>query len=59
MSQTDHDLLRWTTSHTLHKLRQRRDDKWHTGDEYDKIEWRIRRLERWHEYVKLDKEFSP
>ena len=59
MTDTDHDVIRWATSHTLHKLKRRRDDEWHTGDEYDRIVARIARLERWHEYVKLDKEFGP
>jgi hypothetical protein len=56
---TDHDLIRWATSHTIHELRRRRDEEWHTGDEYDKITARIDRLERWHRYVKLDAEFGP
>ena len=56
---TDHDLIRWATSHTLHELKRRRDEEWHTGDEYDKIAGRIATLERWHTYVKLDAEFGP
>ena len=56
---TDHDLIRWATSHTLDELKRRRDEEWHTGDEYDKIAGRIATLERWHTYVKLDAEFNP
>ena len=56
---TDHDLIRWATSHTIHELRRHRDEEWHTGDEWDAITARIERLERWHRYVKLDREFRP
>jgi len=55
---TDHDLIRWATSHTIYELRRRRDEEWHTGDEWDALDARIATLERWHRYVKLDKEFS-
>ena len=55
---TDHDLLRWATSHTIHELRRRRDEEWHTGGEWDDLDARIATLERWHRYVKLDKEFN-
>ena len=59
MTDTDHDLLRWTTSAMIHDLKDRRDNEWHTGDSYDEVVWKIDRLERFHEYVKLDKQFGP
>jgi hypothetical protein len=59
MCETSYLLLRTTTTRMLHELRHRRDNEWHTGDEYDKITGKIDRLERFMTYVELRREFSP
>jgi hypothetical protein len=54
---TDHTLLRGACTQLLYHLNQRLENEWHTGDEYDDLVWKIDRLERFREYVKLDRQF--
>lgn len=58
MKETDHLLLRGACTQLLYYLDKSLEEEWHTGDEYDRLIWKIDRLERFREYVNLHKEFG-
>jgi len=56
---TDTMLLRGTAESMQTELEQKRDKKWHTGNEYQRTIYKIERLKIFKQYINLKKEFTP
>ena len=59
MNRTSYLLVSKTASRMACEIDERIENEWHTGDEYDRLQWKHERLSRFIEYLRLKREFEP